>query len=107
MAPAEHLAAGISVIRGKKGGARKAPPPAPGVLVSFYEALRRRRPSRPNPTSALPRSVSEAGSGAGVGNFSPLDIRAVSEPVVLDNASMVRPPETGIVIKSRRSVAPT
>src|SRR5439155_20940749 len=82
-----------------------------GTVGFLYRALRRRRPSIPKPTSAPPRSVSDAGSGT-EGNFSPLEIPAVAEAVVVANWSRVVQLAAGvqtsaISIQSNVSLPPT
>ena len=64
----------------KKKRRPKAPPQNLGVGI-FYDAVRRRRPSQPSPTSAEPSKVSDAGSGTfgGAVFASPLETPAVTE----------------------------
>ena len=68
----------------KKKRRPKAPPQNLGVGI-FYDAVRRRRPSQPSPTSAEPSKVSDAGSGTfgGAVFASPLETPAVTEPAAV------------------------
>src|ERR1700738_1771848 len=69
------------------GGPAGAVPPA-GFVLGFAGAGRR-RPNKPSPKRALPRSTREAGSGTPFGKSSPLDIGALAEAVVVANRSKV------------------
>src|SRR6266478_3447254 len=73
----------------------------------LYTALRRRRLSQPNPTSAEPRRVSEAGSGmlAGVKVVSPDDTVLLSEFIVL--ANVVKGVARKSEVKSMLETVPT
>src|SRR5215472_65332 len=64
----------IRAARQKKGDAHRRRPICEVVVEYFYATLRRRR-SHPSPTSPLPRSVSDAGSGTGtsLGTISPAE----------------------------------
>ena len=78
-----------------------------------YAALPLRRPSQPSPKSALPRSAREAGSGTVASvSFSPLDIGALAEAVVVAKLSKVVQlaagvQTSGISIQSNVSIVPT
>ena len=75
--------------------------------------MRRRRLSQVSPTSALPRIPRDAGSGVATAtSFSPLDIGALAEVVVVANWSKVvqlagTAQVIGISIQSNVSIVPT
>src|SRR5712671_398347 len=96
----------------KKRRFRKEPPLPPRSVGIFYAALPRHRPSQPIPKRALPRRARDTGSGTATPNFSPLDIGALAEVVVVANwSNVVQLAGTvqviGISIKSKLSIVPT
>jgi hypothetical protein len=56
-----------------------------GGLLGGDNGDRRYRPRKPSPKSAVPSRARDIGSGTGVPNFSPLDIGALAEGVVVAN----------------------
>src|SRR5947208_11852002 len=76
----------------------------------YYAAARRRRPIQPSPNSALAKIAREAGSVAAT-KFSPLDIGALAEAVVVASWSKVVQlaagvHSSGISVQSNLSVVP-
>jgi hypothetical protein len=92
----------------KEGGAPKGAATDLRCRI-FYRDLRRRWPSQPKPTSALPSKVSDAGSGTvTLGRSSPDENAAVSGPVTVPAARAVRESESGrSTVKSVVLVPPT
>src|SRR5437868_12886735 len=78
----------------------------------YDTALRRCRPSQPRPKRARPKSARDPGSGTAVVSFSPLEIGALAEVVVVANWSKVvqlaaTAQLSGISIQSKLSIVPT
>jgi hypothetical protein len=82
------------------------------TATDLYTAGLRPHRTQPSPNSALPKSASDIGSGTALVSFSPLDIGALADAVVVAKRSKVVQLEagvqaSGISIQSKVSVVPT